>query len=414
MIRAALLAAAINRATSMRLDKLNVSAYTNQFMHSTTFTTTNAIYMNPRKNITRMLLVALGLIAVCCILLSLAGCSDGNNNASGKPAANEDDNTLIGAGSTFVYPLFSKMFAAYYQSTGLKINYQSIGSGGGIQQITSKTVDFGGSDAPLSDVQTEKIGAPMLHIPMASGADVVSYNLPDFKDTLKFTPDVLANIFLGKITKWNDPAIAATNPGVALPGTLIVIIHRSDGSGTTYVWTDYLSKISADWKSKVGKGTAINWPVGLGAKGNEGVAGMIKQTPGSIGYIELAYAFQNQMAYAKIQNQSGNFITPSLTSITAAGNIELPADAKVSITNTSAPDGYPISSFTWAIIYKEQHYGDRSNARATSLLKLLWWNIHEGQPFCQPLLYAPLAPAAVTVGEKILKSATYDNKPLLP
>ena len=306
------------------------------------------------------------------------------------------------------------MFSEYNKVADVKINYQSIGSGGGIQQITSKTVDFGGTDAPLNDGQSEKIGVPILHVPMASGADVLSYNLSGIKDTLKFTPDVIAGIFLGKITKWNDPALMVLNPGVKLPSSSITVIHRADGSGTTFVWTDYLAKISDEWKTKVGQGTAVNWPVGLGAKGNEGVSGMIKNTPGTIGYIELAYAFQNQMAVGQVKNQAGNFIAPSLTSITAAGNITLPPDAKVSITNTSAPDGYPISSFTWAIIYKEQKYNDRSQAKATNLLKLLWWNIHEGQQYCKPLLYAPLAPTAVAVGENILKSATYDGKPILP
>ena len=342
----------------------------------------------------------------------LTGCGGGNGTDS-TASANSDDNTLIGAGSTFVYPLFSKMFSEYNKTTGLKVNYQSIGSGGGIRQITNKTVDFGGSDAPLNDDQTKATGADMLHIPMASGADVVSYNIPGVPDTLKFTPDVIAGIFLGKITKWNDPALTAINPGVKLPDMPIVVAHRSDGSGTTYIWTDYLSKISDEWKTKVGKGSAVNWPAGLGSKGNEGVAGTVKQTPGAIGYIELAYAFQNQMPIGKVKNLAGNFIAPSLASITAAGNITLPPDAKVSITNTSAPDGYPISSFTWAIIYKEQKYADRSQTRATNLLKLLQWNTHEGQQFCQPLLYAPLAPAAVTVAENILKSATYDGKPIL-
>ncbi|HMI62638.1 MAG TPA: phosphate ABC transporter substrate-binding protein PstS [Puia sp.] len=300
-------------------------------MHTTTFPTTKVIYMNPRKNIIRMILVALGVIAICCILLSLSGCSGGGDKtAGGKTTATTGDASLIGAGSTFIYPLFSKMFSEYNKVADVKINYQSIGSGGGIQQITSKTVDFGGTDAPLNDGQSEKIGVPILHVPMASGADVLSYILSDIKDTLKFTPDVIAGIFLGKITKWNDPALTAINPGVKLPSNSITVIHRSDGSGTTFVWTDYLAKISDEWKTKVGKGTAVNWPVGLGAKGNEGVSGMIKNTPGTIGYIELAYAFQNQMAVGQVKNQAGNFIAPSLTSITAAGNITLPPDAKVS------------------------------------------------------------------------------------
>jgi phosphate transport system substrate-binding protein len=343
----------------------------------------------------------------------LEGCNGSGNGQDSTSSKSDKGDALLGAGSTFVYPLFSKMFSEYNKTTGVQVNYQSIGSGGGIQQLTAKTVDFGGTDAVLSAKQDSTMGVPVLHIPMASGADVVAYNLPDVKDTLKLTPDVIADIFLGKIKKWNDPKIAGVNPGVKLPSTDILVAHRSDGSGTTYVWTDYLSKVSEEWKNKVGKATSVNWPTGLGGKGNEGVAGLVKQTVGAIGYIELAYAVQNNIAYAKVQNKSGNFITPSLSSITAAGNIQLPADAKVSLTNTDAPDGYPISSFTWALIYQEQKYNDRPQDRATKLLKLLWWNIHEGQQYCTPLNYAPLSSSAVSVGEAILKSATYDGKPIL-
>ena len=344
------------------------------------------------------------------------GCNSGSSNKSGSSdstATSSDDKTLLGAGSTFVYPLFSKQFSEYNKLTGLKINYQSIGSGGGILQLTNKTVDFGDSDAPLNDEQTQKTGAPVLHIPMCSGAVVISYNLPEVKDTLNISPEVLAEIYLGKITKWNDAKIAAINKGVKLPATTIVIAHRSDGSGTTNIFTDYLSKVSDKWKSKVGKGTAVNWPLGLGGKGNEGVSGLIKQTPGGIGYIELAYAVQNKMAYAKMQNKAGNFIVPNIASTSAAGNIQLPADSKVSLTNTDAADGYPISGFTWALIYKEQRYNNRSQGRAQNLVKLFWWNIHEGQQYCEGLHYAPLSPAAVAVAEAILKSATFDGKPLL-
>ncbi|MDQ2753689.1 MAG: phosphate ABC transporter substrate-binding protein PstS [Bacteroidota bacterium] len=321
---------------------------------------------------------------------------------------------MLGAGSTFVYPLFSKEFSEYNKITGVKVNYQSIGSGGGIQQLISKTVDFGGSDAPLNDEQSQKMGVAALHIPMASGAAVISYNLPNFKDTLNLTPDVIADIFLGKITKWNDPKISAVNKGLKLPDLTIIVAHRSDGSGTTFIYTDYLSKVSDEWKTKVGKASSVNWPVGLGGKGNEGVSGLVKQTPGSIGYIELSYAIQNKMLFAKVQNKGGHFITPNLSSITAAGNVTLPADAKVSLTNTDAADGYPISSFTWALIYKEQKYNNRDQGRAEELLKLMWWNIHEGQQYCEGLNYARLAPAAVTIAENILKSATYNGKQILP
>lgn len=356
---------------------------------------------------------------VTAILALVGSITPGCNSSSSKEgnsdsaSTSNDDKTLLGAGSTFVYPLFSKQFSEYNKSTGLKINYQSIGSGGGILQLTNKTVDFGDSDAPLNEEQVKNMGASALHIPMCSGAVVISYNLPEVKDTLKLSPEVLADIFLGKISKWNDPKIAAINSGVQLPATSIVIAHRSDGSGTSNIFTDYLSKVSEEWKSKVGKGSSVNWPVGLGGKGNEGVAGLVKQTPGAIGYIELAYAMQNKMAFAKMQNKSGNFITPNLASTSAAGNIQLPADSKVSLTNTDAVDGYPISGFTWALIYTEQNYNKRSEARAKNLVKLLWWNIHDGQQYCQDLHYAPLSPAAVTVAEKILKSATYNGKVIL-
>ncbi|WP_158796861.1 phosphate ABC transporter substrate-binding protein PstS [Pedobacter sp. L105] len=364
----------------------------------------------------KSLLIA-GLIIASGSSMLFSSC---NNSSTPKSTADStaakganQENALLGAGSTFVYPLFSKMFAEYGKTNDVKVNYQSIGSGGGILQLTNKTVDFGGSDAPLNEEQTTKIGAPVLHIPMASGADVITYNLPDVKESLKMTPELIASIYLGKITKWNSPEIAAANPGTKLPDLPLVVVHRSDGSGTSYIFTDYLTKVSPEWAKKVGKATAVNWPAGLGGKGNEGVSGLVKQTPGAVGYVELAYAIQNKMPVAQIKNKAGKFITPNLASITAASNIELPADAKVSLTDTSSPDGYPISSFTWALIYKEQNYNSRSATKAEQLLKLLWWNIHEGQKNCAPLNYATLSTSAVTVAEKILKSATYDGKVIL-
>jgi phosphate transport system substrate-binding protein len=362
----------------------------------------------------------LRLAAIFLCASMFAGCNGQTNKSANDSSnmssfgSNADSNTLLGAGSSFVYPLFSKLFAEYGKETGMRINYQSIGSGGGILQLTNKTIDFGDSDAPLNDDQTKKIGADVLHITMCSGAVVISYNLPELKGTLKLTPDVLANIFLGKITRWDDAQIAKINPGLILTGTPIFIAHRSDGSGTTNIFTTYLSKVSSAWDTKPGKGSAINWPVGIGGKGNEGVSGLIKQTPGAIGYIELAYAIQNKMNFADIQNKSGNFITPTVESTSAAGNIIVPPDAKVSLSNTDAKDGYPISGFTWALIYKEQNYGGRSLQRAQKILKLLWWNIHEGQKYCKELNYAPLSPAAVAVAENILKSATFDGKAILP
>ena len=325
----------------------------------------------------------------------------------------QDDKTILGAGSTFIYPLFSKQFSEYNKKTGVQVNYQSIGSGGGILQLTNKTVDFGASDGPLNDEQTKKIAVPALHIPMASGAVVITYNLPGDNNNIILTPDVIADIFLGKIKSWGDSRIISLNKGVKIPAFPILIAHRSDGSGTTNIFTNYLSKVSPEWKTKVGSGGAVNWPAGLGGKGNEGVAGLVKQTPGSIGYVELIYALQNKMDYARVVNQKGKVILPSLASVTAAGRVKMPDDAKIFITNTDAPDGYPISGFTWAIIYKEQNYGGRSAAKAKALLNLLWWNIHEGQAFTTPLNYAPLSKEALKIAEKILKSATYNGKTIL-
>jgi len=324
--------------------------------------------------------------------------------------ASAQDNTLLGAGSTFVNPLFSKIFSQY---TASKVNYQSIGSGAGIAQLTAKTVDFGDSDVPLNEDQTKKISAAVLHIPMTSGAVVVTYNIPGVTGALNLSGKDLADIYLGKITKWNSPEITATNKGANLPDLPIVVVHRSDGSGTSFIFTDYLTKVNTEWASKVGKAAAVNWPAGLGGKGSEGVAGLVKQTPGGICYVELAYALQNKMPVANIQNKSGKFIAPTLEATTLASNVEIPADSKVSVTNTDNPKGYPIASFTWALVYQEQNYGGRSKERATALLKLLWYNIHEGQKECAPLNYAPLSKSAVKVAEKILKSATFEGKAIL-
>jgi len=317
---------------------------------------------------------------------------------------------LRGAGSSFVNPLFQKMFSQY---TAAKVDYQSIGSGAGISQLTAKTVDFGDSDAPLNDEQTAKMGVPVLHIPMTSGAVVVTYNVPGVAGGLKLSGKDLADIYLGKVKTWNSPEVKDSNPGVNLPDLPIVVIHRSDGSGTSFIFTDYLTKVNGDWASKVGKASAPNWPAGLGGKGSEGVAGLVKQTPGAIGYVELAYAIQNKMPYAYIQNKSGKFINPTLQATTLASNVAIPADTKVSVTNTDNPAGYPIASFTWALIYKEQNYDGRSKEKATQLLKLLWYNIHDGQKFCEALNYAPLSKAAVKAAEAVLKSATYGGKAIL-
>jgi phosphate transport system substrate-binding protein len=363
----------------------------------------------------KSLLTASIAVAILGSVTLLSCNSGGSGTGTGKAdsTSNGDENTVMGAGSTFDNPLFSKMFSEYNKLNGLKVNYQSIGSGGGILQLTNKTVDFGASDAPLNGKQDSGMTAPAVHIPVTAGAVVISYNLPEVKDTLKLTPEILAEIFLGKITKWNDAKIAKANAGIKLPATGIIVAHRSDGSGTTNIFTTYLGKVNEEWNTKVGKGSSVNWPVGLGGKGNEGVAGSIKQTPGAIGYVELAYAIQNNMAYAKMQNKAGNFITPSIASVTAAANITIPADTKVSLTNTEAADGYPISGLSWVLLYKEQKYNNRTLDKTTKIVKLVWWMTHEGQQFSAALNYAPLSPAAVTAGETILKSITYDGKPIL-
>jgi phosphate transport system substrate-binding protein len=348
-----------------------------------------------------------------CRLLALALTFSAVMGIQTQAKAQGDDKTLLGAGSTFINPLFSKMFAEYNKKTGMEVNYQSIGSGGGILQLTNKTVDFGASDGPLNEEQAKKLGVPAIHIPMASGAVVVTYNLPGDNNNISLTPDIIADIFLGKITSWNDARIISINKGVTIPGLPILVAHRSDGSGTTNIFTNYLSKVSPEWSTKVGTGGSVNWPTGLGGKGNEGVAGLVKQTPGAIGYVELIYALQNKMDYAKVKNKKGKFIVPSLASVTAASNIKIPDDAKVFLTDTDAPDGYPISGFTWVLIYKEQNYSGRSADRAKKLLDLLWWNIHEGQQYTTPLNYAPLSKEALKVAEKIIKSATYNGKPLI-
>lgn len=361
-------------------------------------------------------------LTIICIFLAGAIVTGCNGNHSQTSASSSDSSSsgtdgktrsLLGAGSSFVYPFFSKIFAEYSKTTGTRINYQSIGSGGGILQLTNKTVDFGDSDAPLNDEQTKKMGAAVLHIPMCSGATVVTYNLPGISAVLKLTGKNLADIYLGKIKKWNDPEIAASNKNVQLPDLPIVVIHRSDGSGTSFIFTDYLTKVNTEWATKIGRATAVNWPAGLGGKGSEGVSGLVKQTPGSIGYVELAYALQNKMPFADIQNKSGRFITPTLATTTAASEITLPADSKVSLTNTDNAGGYPISSFTWALLYQEQKYNGRTHEQAKAVLDLLWYNVHDGQKYCNELNYAPLSPTAVTVAEKILKSATFDGKPVL-
>src|SRR5271165_5311880 len=314
------------------------------------------------------------------------------------------DNPLLinGAGATFPYPIYSKWFDEYHtNNSNIQFNYQSVGSGAGIKQATDGTVDFGATDGPMNDDQLkafqDKRGSAILHFPTVLGAAVPTYNVPGVSGALNFTPEALAGIFLGKITKWNDPAIAGANKGVNLPANDIVVVHRSDGSGTTYIWTDYLSKISDEWKSKVGKNTSVNWPVGLGGKGNEGVTGLIKQTPNSIGYVELIYAAQNNIPYGAVKNSSGNFVKADLAGVSAAAagsSKDMPEDFRVSITNAPGKDAYPISSFTWLLI-PEKIADPAKNKAIKDFLK---WMLSDGQPMATALAYAPL-PKAVLARE---------------
>jgi phosphate transport system substrate-binding protein len=301
---------------------------------------------------------------------------------------------INGAGATFPYPIYSKWFDVYHkQHSNIEFNYQSVGSGAGIRQITEATVDFGASDGPMNDQQIkdyeQKRGSKILHFPTVLGAVVPTYNVSGINASLNFTPEALAGIYLGKITKWNDPAIAGANKGVKLPNDDIVVIHRSDGSGTTYIWTDYLSKVSDEWKSKVSRNTSVNWPVGLGGKGNEGVTGLVKQTPDSIGYVELIYAIQNSIPYGTVRNSSGAFIKADLASVTAAAAgaaKDMPADFRVSITNAAGKTAYPISSFTWLLIpSKIQDAGKRDAIKG-----FLKWMLTEGQTYTEQLSYAKL------------------------
>jgi phosphate transport system substrate-binding protein len=302
--------------------------------------------------------------------------------------------SINGAGATFPYPMYSKWFDEYHKkNANLQINYQSIGSGGGIKQVTEGTVDFGATDGPMNDNQLkayqEKHGSGILHFPTVLGAVVPTYNIAGVDAALNFTPDALAGIFLGKITKWNDPAIADANKGVKLPATDIVVVHRADGSGTSYCWTDYLSKVSEEWKTKVGKGTSVNWPVGLGGKGNEGVTGTVKNTPNSIGYVELIYAESNKIPYGSVQNSSGAVVKASLAAVSAAAAgaaKDMPDDFRVSITNAPGNASYPISTFTWLLI--PQKFADATKRDA--LKGFLKWALGDGQSYAEALSYAKL------------------------
>jgi phosphate transport system substrate-binding protein len=344
---------------------------------------------------------------ICWVSLLAVACGGGDRapgrtgDTTGRSAAST---TLTGAGATFPAPIYSKWFDAYARETGIRINYQSIGSGGGIRQFTEGTVDFGASDGPMTDEQMAAARGDVLHVPTVLGAVVATYNLPSLGSRpLRFDGATLADIFLGRITRWNDPRVAALNPGIALPAADILVVHRSDGSGTTYIFTDYLSKTSATWKSAVGRGTSVRWPVGLGGKGNEGVTQEVKQSEGSIGYVELIYALANQLPAAEVENASGRFVTPSLKSVTAAaaGATFTPdTDFRVSITDAAGPEAYPISSFTWLLI----HTREAGSAQQRALRVFLAWMLEpRAQRMAADLHFAPLPMPVIELVQQRLR-----------
>jgi len=314
---------------------------------------------------------------------------------------------VTGAGATFPYPLYSKWFAEYNKLyPDIRFNYQSIGSGGGIQQFTNGTVDFGASDAPMSDQEIAKV-SDVVHIPTVLGAVVVTYNAP--VTGLKLSAGLLADIYLGKVTKWSDPALAKVNPGIKFPDLPITVVRRSDGSGTTYVFTDYLGKVSPQWKSKVGTGKSVSWPVGLGGKGNEGVTGLIKQTPGAIGYVELAYANQNKLPLTALENKSGAFVAPTIESTSAAAaGVSMPADYRVSLTDAPGAGAYPIASFTYLLVHKDA----KDPVKGDAIVRFLWWAVRDGQRLAPPLDYAPLPKPVISLVEKTIQSLQVQGKPV--
>ncbi len=356
------------------------------------------------------------LLIFMAVVVGLASCQNSNSSSSKKTTKTKSTNdniSIAGAGSTFAAPFYNTAFRKYTKETGIPVSYGVIGSGAGIRSIRDRVIDFGASDAFLSNAEMAKMPAPVVHIPTCSGAVVIAFNLPGI-ETMKLTPEVLTKIFMGKITNWNNAELKKLNPGVKFPNLAITVVHRSDGSGTTYIFSDYMSKISQAWKNQVGIGKSLKWPTGMGAKGNPGVAGTISQTVGTIGYIGSEYAFAQKISFALLRNKAGNFIKPSIASVSAAGNGEIPADTRVMETNSSASEAYPISGFTWIIIYKEQDYNNRSEAQAQATLKLLNWMIGpEAQAIAKKVNYAPLPEKVVKMARKILRTVTYNGKPIL-
>ena len=359
----------------------------------------------------QLLVLAAGLTFAC---NKPAPAGDNKASGAGTPAPVPSEAgpvTLNGAGATFPNPLYSKWNSEYTKAfPAIKINYQSIGSGGGIRQIIAGTVDFGATDAPMKDDESKQATGKLFHIPTTIGAVVLTYNVPEVTEPLKLSPEVLADIYLGKVTKWNDPKIAADNKGAKLPAKEIAVAYRTDGSGTTNIFTDYLSSVSPGWKEKVGVGKSVKWPVGLGAKGNEGVTGQLKTTPYTIGYIERAYATQNKLPMVELKNKAGKFIAPTTAAMSAAADgVEMPAELYVSLVNSSGEAAYPISGYTYLLVYADAKDG----AKGEAIAKYLWWALHDGQQFAESLDYAPLPAKVVTLVEARLKELTAGGKKLL-
>ena len=367
-------------------------------------------------------LVKLSLIAIAIVTVltvALAGCGGTATTAATQTATSTVTTTaqamsLNGAGASFPAPLYTKWFDEYAKVSGVQINYQAIGSGGGIKAIIEGTVNFGASDGIMTDEQiatAEASGGPILHIPMTSGAVAIIFNLPNIASgQLKLTPDVLADIYLKKITKWNDSRITSLNSGLSLPDQDIAVVHRSDGSGTTFIFTNYLSKVSSQWQSEVGNATSVEWPGDIGGEKNAGVAGQVANISGAIGYVELAYAVQNNLPWAALQNASGKYVEPSLEATTAATQgVALPDDMKIMITNSTNPGAYPIAGFTWILAYVNQ----TNAATGLALVNMLWWNIHDGQQYATGLDYAPLSDTAVIKAEALIKQIQFNGQPLM-
>jgi phosphate transport system substrate-binding protein len=356
---------------------------------------------------------------VVALLLAVVACKGNQPSEGSRPAASDtapapkkdDSISLNGAGSTFIYPLCSKWMSEYNKlNPNVKINYQSIGSGGGIRQVIAGTVDFGASDAAMKEDEAKQAPSKLFHLPATIGAVVVAYNLPEVTAPLKLAPEVLVDIYTGKIKKWNDPKIKADNADAKLPAKEISVVYRTDGSGTTAVFTDYLAKVSPEWKEKVGVGKSVNWPVGLGAKGNEGVTGQVKTTPYTIGYTELAYALQNKLAMARIKNKAGKFIVPTIEAMSAAADsVEMPDELHVSLTNADGEASYPITGYTYLLVYENA----KDPVKGEALAKFVWWALHDGQSFSKDLDYAPLPAKVLTKLEARLKELRSGDKKLL-